>query len=279
MRIAAVTMAFNEPDFVPIWRRHYGAMVGSDNLFLIDHGTDDGSTTGLGRTSVVALPRSPMDDRKRTAFLADFCSALLQFYDWVVCTDIDEFLVVDPGRFDSLAALCAAAPAPVMTAVGLNVHHLPRSEPDIDLSRRIARPRTWVRVVNAMCKPVLISRRVTWVPGLHACDAPAVFAPMFLMHLRHYDAKWGVKRLAKTREMPWADLAAGPHQRITDREFVRALIYIEDNYPRRTDVTLDLGEQPLRGLLEGIAAAGPGLDLEGAQDELWRLPKRIEKSF
>jgi hypothetical protein len=102
---------------------------------------------------------------------------------------------------------------------------------------------------------------------------------MFLMHLRHYDAKWGVSRLAKTRAMPWADPAAGTHQRISDREFVRALIYIEDTYPRRTDVSLALDEAPLCGLLGEIAAAGAGLDLDAAQDVLWRLPERFQRSF
>ena len=42
-RIAAVTMAYNEPDFVGLWAAHYGAEVGARNCFVVDHGSDDGS--------------------------------------------------------------------------------------------------------------------------------------------------------------------------------------------------------------------------------------------
>ena len=65
--IAAVTMVYNEPEYLPIWCRHYAKAVGPENCFIIDHGSDDGSTSSLPNFNVIRKsPRSPKDNEKRT---------------------------------------------------------------------------------------------------------------------------------------------------------------------------------------------------------------------
>ena len=76
-RIAAVTMAYNEPDFATLWAAHYGAEVGARHCFIIDHGSDDGSLEALGGVNIVAIPRSPQDDARRAKFVSAFCASLL----------------------------------------------------------------------------------------------------------------------------------------------------------------------------------------------------------
>ena len=46
-RGAAVTFVYNESFNLPLWRRHYGAQLGTENLFIVDDGSDDGSTDGI----------------------------------------------------------------------------------------------------------------------------------------------------------------------------------------------------------------------------------------
>ena len=36
-RVACVTMARDEPLFLPIWFRHYAGEFGAENLFVLDH--------------------------------------------------------------------------------------------------------------------------------------------------------------------------------------------------------------------------------------------------
>ena len=48
MRLAALTMAYNEPVWAAVWARFYARQVGAENCFLLDHGSDDGSTEKLG---------------------------------------------------------------------------------------------------------------------------------------------------------------------------------------------------------------------------------------
>src|SRR5208282_4196404 len=67
MQIAIVTMVYNERVNLPIWIRHYTNHCPGATLFVIDHGSDDGSTQGLIGVNLVPLPRTPFDDQIRVS--------------------------------------------------------------------------------------------------------------------------------------------------------------------------------------------------------------------
>ena len=96
MRIAIATMAHDEALFLPIWLRHHARLLGSSrDLFVIDHGTRDGSTDGLD-CSLLRLPSSPPDDELRARAISRIVAGLLEWYDWVAFCDTDELLLPDP---------------------------------------------------------------------------------------------------------------------------------------------------------------------------------------
>lgn len=287
MNIAAVTMAFNEPAYLPLWARHYARQVGGGrNCYVIDHGSDDGSTAGLGEVNVIRIPRSAQDDERRARFLSQFCGSLLAWYDWVIHGDVDEIVLPDPGAHDTLAAYCAGRLPDVVTAIGFNLHHLPTVEPPLDLVRPVTEQRRWARFSSAMCKPVLIRRPVEWAPGFHcAADAPVVFDRLYLFHLRWFDRTLGLGRLAKTRTMPRADANAGAWQRLPDAEF-SALMDRIAGLPLRRDVAFDPKQPPLRDALRAVLDSRHGrererykIDLHLDADELWELPARFRGRF
>lgn len=286
MKVAAVTMVYNEPDFLPIWLRHYAHQVGGRHCYVIDHGSDDGSTDSHGEVNVVRIPRSAQDDERRTHFISRFCAALLDWYDWVIHTDVDEIVLADPRSYATLTEYCAGSPPEVVTAAGFNVHHLPESEPAVDLTRPISEQRRWVRLSGAMCKPVLIRRAVDWVPGFHcASDAPVAFDRLFLFHLRWFDKALGLKRLAKTRAMPWADPQAGAWQRVPDSDFV-SLFEVFSRLPQRENVEFDVAVAPLSDAVQAFLDSRKGreherykIDLELNVDELWAIPPRLRGTF
>ncbi len=282
-RIAAVTMVYNEPEFLPLWLRHYGRLVGPAHCHVIDHGSDDGSTTLLGGANRLRLPRSPQDDARRARFVSRFCAGLLEWYDWVLYSDVDELLIPDPRLYPDLAALCARVQADVVSAVGFNLHHLP-GEPALDLSRPLGGQRRWVRFTGAMCKPLLIRRAVNWAPGFHGADAAVAFAPLYLIHLRWFDRDLGLKRLAKTRVMPWADDEAAPWQRAPDEAF-EALLSVFATMPREDVVDFSLGAPPIAEALAALQATGVvgrapyPFDLDFNIDALWPLPPRLRRAL
>lgn len=278
--VAAVTMAYNEAVFLPIWVRHFAREVGAENTYVLDHGSDDGSTAGLS-CRVVPVPRAALDEPARAALVSEFCAGLLRDYAAVLHADADELLVADPQHHETLAAYAVAAPADVVTAVGLDLHHLPGEEPALDPRGQIGGQRRWARFAASMCKPALIRRAVAWAPGFHCCDAPLVLDRLWMFHLRYADLGAGLARLARSRAIEVTDETANAHQRVPDAQFA-ALMHGVAALPRREAVVLDPDAPPLlrwTSALKASRAAREGelykLDFGLAGDELLEVPARF----
>ncbi len=275
MRIAALTMVYNEPVWAPIWTRHYAAQLGADHCYMLDHGSDDGSTTNLpAPLHLVRLPRSPLDEEWRLQTITAQVITLLQTYDAVIHTDADEILIADPARWTGLRAWATAGPPDVVTAIGLDVQHLPDQEPALDLTHPLGTQRRWVRFASAMCKPAWVRRPVTWSPGFHSSDAPLVLNGLYLLHLRYADLAFGLNRLARSRSQAFASPDIGLHQRVPDTEFTAMMHAIADLPRRPGPLTTDAA--PLRPWLNQLFAsrltredARYKLDLSLNGDELW----------
>lgn len=285
-RLAVVTMTYNEAQFLPLWCRHYAVQVGETQCYVIDHGSTDGSTDTLGDVNLLRIPRSPQDDTRRTRFLSEFCSSLLEWYDAVIYVDTDEFLVADPALFPSLPAYAASVPpGAVRTAIGFDVIHTPDETADLDWNSRVSDQRGWLRFSSAMCKPVLIRRRVNWAPGFHCIDASPEFDHLYLFHLRYADRNSGLERLARTREQAWADPQAGQHQRMADQDWSN-MLQAMGGLPRRDDVQFGPDDAVLARWQDAVTQSAIErqnelyrIDLHISGDELWRLPFRFVGTF
>lgn len=143
-KVAAVTMVYNEAEYLPIWLKHYSRQVGIENCFIIDHGSNDGSTRDLAGCNVVKIPRSPYDPIKQTSFNSQFCSSLLNWFDWVVYSDVDELVIVDPSVASNLVEYCSCSIPSVVTAIGLNVVHRLEIEDVLDFTKLILGQRRYV---------------------------------------------------------------------------------------------------------------------------------------
>jgi Glycosyl transferase family 2 len=216
VKVAGVTMVYNEKNKLPIWRRYYGAQLSPAHCYIIDHGSNDGSTENLAGLNQVRLPRSPQDNEKRTLFVSDLVSALLRYYDYAFYTDCDEILVPDPRKFSGIVDYCERADPGYVTSIGIDLLHRPSEEGPLDPDGPILEQRSYGHYSSAMNKPNLTSTPVKWWPGFHSRELPAKFGDLFLFHLRYADMTQTLQRLAITREMPWARESAGGHQRVSD---------------------------------------------------------------
>lgn len=285
MKVAAVTMVYNEAHFLPRWIRHYVREFGAENCTIVDHGSDDGCADGLSGINLVRIPRSPADEVQRAQFLSSFCAALLTWYDWVVYTDVDEFLVADPNYYPSIRDLLAASPHPVINAIGFNVLHEQGKEPPIDPNRPVSEQRRWIMLVSSMCKPLAISRPVQWAPGYHSSDAPVEFDRLFLFHLRFHDFQYALARLQKTRTMQCCRPEEDPTWKLSDEVLVNELTKFMQCI-RRTGMSLDLSTPPIANLLEFMRKQATErkdelykIRLDLAVPELWELPRRFVGTF
>jgi hypothetical protein len=284
VKLAAVTMVYNEPDYLDLWCRHYARQVGAENCYVIDHGSDDGTTDDLGEVRVTRLERSPFDDTGRAQLISEFCGALLKTYDVVVHADVDELLVADPRYHRHLTDCAQAMRGPVAHAVGLDLWHVADSEPPIDIAVPISLQRGWCWFNSALCKPAMIREPVQWSPGFHSVDAPLAFEHLNLFHLRYFDVERGLRRLAKTRAMPWANADAGGHQRWPDQTWINQVNGVA-SLPRSTG-DLDVNLEPLSALLQTVTESQAGretdtyrIDLGIHGKTLMRIPLRFKGRF
>ena len=167
-RRAVLTMVHNEAVFLPIWLRYYSRFFAPEDIYVLDNDTTDGSTDGDGfvRIPVAQRSRRPHLDgcRRSSAFQHE----LLERYDVVLVTDVDEIIAPDPSwgtlgqyidRFDEEFVNC------------------PRlRDPPPEGSRAAARPRpadprparhTGSRTTPTT-SPLLATVPMDWEPGFHA---------------------------------------------------------------------------------------------------------------
>jgi hypothetical protein len=277
-KLAIVTMVYNEPDFLPIRVRHYGSHVGRKNCFIIDHGSDDGSTEGLAPVNVVRIPRSEFDEHKRAASVSDFCASLLRWYDFVAYVDVDELLVPDPAIAPSLPEFCTPERPDVTTAVGLDLFHMMGHEMPLDLSKPILTQRRAARVGSNMCKPSLIRRPIKWDIGFHSYPGPAVFDGLYLFHISMIDLDIAQRRQIKRQKVVENHPYEGhPHK-------------MPPSYPRHlmeqwTSKEMDDTDVTVEDVKARVIASQTGrdngdfhidLDIESAMT--WRIPARFKET-
>lgn len=282
-RVAAVCMTHNEPEFLPLWIAHYARQVGRENCFVLDDGSSDGSTAGLGPYNVIRLPRHPYDPTRQTTFNAGFCSTLLQYYDYVLYSDVDEFVVPDPKVASTIPEYCRRPLPPVTTMIGLNIVHLPDEEPAWNPHLPILSQRRFVHFTASMCKATLVRRPVVWSPGSHSANARTVFDHLYLFHAKWCDLPASLRRLEMTRAMAWASPDAGSQSRMEDERLVRHFQGIAAR-PRLEDIDFDPAVDPLATYVRRVLESRVkhhrdlykiSLDIWG--QTIWEVPERFRQ--
>ena len=276
-KVAAVTMAYNEPALLPIWARHYARQIGADYCYVVDHGSSEAVELPPG-VNRLRLPRSDHDEERRARFISNLTGTLLDYYDWVLHSEVDELVLADPRHFATLPAYCATALADTVSAVGVDVQHVPALERALDPARPIGSQRSWGRFTSAMCKPVLSSKPIRWAPGFHCSDQKLVFGPLYLFHLHWADRDLGLRRLAKTRGMPWAGGTFAAHERLDDAHWL-AVFDALAAMPRAGPLDFDPTAAPVRDWLRRVSDSSVGrerdtyrIDLGINAGQLWPIP-------
>lgn len=265
--LAVVTMSFNEPDMLPFWIRHYAEQVGLADCYVLDHGSTDGSTDGLG-AHVVRLPRSDFDETVRAATVSGFCTALLQRYEAVLYTDVDELVIADPLVAPSLIAYAALPGLPeVVTCLGLDVVHDETMEGPLDPTLPLMAQRSWFWAFPMLCKPTFIRRPYAWGIGFHLRNEAPNFAGLYLLHIAYADMTLVARRQAKRNVSP--PVYGGDHHRL-EPEVIVNLIRNQIPWNRRRDVALN-GCEAERAVHVNLTT-DPGK----RHPDVWRIPDRFK---
>lgn len=105
------------------WHAHYARLIGAEHLYIIAHGDDPEINRICTGSNVITIPRDDLSsfDRKRGEFMNGLQSGFSQIYDWVIRTDADELICVDPALHDGLAGLFGTCSQHAVFALGLDL--------------------------------------------------------------------------------------------------------------------------------------------------------------
>lgn len=106
-----------------IWLAHYGAMVGERNLYVVAHGHDPKLIEMAGEANVITIPRDTLEafDSRRSRVLNGLQASLSNVFDWVIRTDVDELIAVDPEVHNSVPEALAKCGRDAVFALGCDL--------------------------------------------------------------------------------------------------------------------------------------------------------------
>ncbi len=124
MKICAITMVYRDYWALSQWYAHYSRHLGSDHLYIVAHGHDPKISELCPRANVVTVPRDDLAgfDRVRGHLFNGLQDGLSAIYDWVIRTDADELICLDPERYADFTELFASRKrATALFALGMNL--------------------------------------------------------------------------------------------------------------------------------------------------------------
>ncbi|WP_207461092.1 glycosyltransferase family 2 protein [Azospirillum sp. SYSU D00513] len=232
-RVCAFTISRNERHYLPKWESHYGGRLGFENIFVLDHRSDDGSTVNL-RCRSISLQREEYCEVWKSQVVSEFQSRLLQDYEVVVYSDVDELLFPAPGGGGDLKALLLSVEEEVVAVTGYDLLHYREREPALDLSRPVTSQRSFWRRNWYLDKPLITRSPVQWSVGSHHLEgrpeAPPRRDDILMLHLHWADHEIAFEKLRFLRSILWSEQSVerglASHNRFSDEQLER--VYAED---------------------------------------------------
>ncbi|MEK6326339.1 MAG: glycosyltransferase family 2 protein [Actinomycetota bacterium] len=238
-RRAILTIVQNEAVFLPIWLRYYSRFFASDDIYVLDHESTDGSTSGGGFVRI-PVTHETVDHTWMVRTIEAHQHELLQRYDMVLTTDVDEIVAPNP-EWGTLGQYLDRFDEEWINCLGYEVLHLKDREGPFRMDRPILEQRGYWFANSAYDKPALASVPMTWEPGFHMrSDRRLSLDPdLYLIHLHRLDYDICLARHRWRRERSWnqRDLTAGwaVHNLIADEEEFKRWFYEDDNWKSALD--------------------------------------------
>jgi hypothetical protein len=189
-------MARNDNFFLERWIRYYSQEIGSENLYVLLDGLEQEAPANA-RDAFVSwvehkqLPRLAGDKHRINLINKRAQQLFAQGYDYVIGTDADEFLVVDPQLNMGLAEFITRhGKHASMSALGLDLGQRVGEEEALDASRSILQQRRYAVLCDRYTKAsVLCKRGMSWGSGFHRVKRRNFFIVpgLYLIHTGYCD--------------------------------------------------------------------------------------------
>lgn len=232
-RRAALTIVHNEAVFFPIWLAYYSRFFAAEDIYVLDHETTDGSTDGPGfvRTPVT---HATVDHNWMVRAIEQKQHALLDSYDVVLVTDVDEIIAPHPG-LGTLGDYIDRFEEDFVNCLGYELIHMIDREGPYDPARGILAQRGHWFANDIYDKPALATEPLSWRPGFHrTTDGRMNSDPdLYLIHLHRMDYEICMARHRYRRTRRWnrndVEMGWARHNRITEDAAFASWFYGDTN--------------------------------------------------
>jgi hypothetical protein len=218
---ALVTMVHNESVFLPLWLRYYSRFFDPADVYVLDNDSTDGST-GAGGFVRIPVAHDTVDHTWMVRTIERLQHALLERYDMVLVTDVDEIVAPAPG-LGTLGDYLDHFDEEWVNCLGYELLHV-RGEPPLRLDAPILGQRRHWFFNDGYNKAALATVPLRFKPGFHGrADQHFNLEPdLRLIHLHRMDREICRERHRVRRRKPWApdDDAKhwATHNRLVDDE-------------------------------------------------------------
>lgn len=236
-RRAVLTMVHDEAIFLPIWLGYYSRFFAPEDIYVLDHETTDGSTS-VGDFVRIPVEHDSIDHTWMVRTIEAQQHELLERYDVVLTTDVDEIVAPDPS-WGTLGEYIDRFEEEFVNCLGYELLHLRDVESPLRVDQPILDQRGHWFVNDAYDKPALATAPTIWEPGFHTrSDGRVNWDPdLRLIHLHRMDYDICLARHRLRRDRPWhrRDVAAGwaDHNRVTEAEAFERWFYKESGFEDR----------------------------------------------
>jgi len=132
---AVITMVNNEPVFLPIWLGYYSRFFAPEDIYVLDNDSPD---EAIERGGFVRIPVSHtgLDNLWMVGKIEALQRELLESYDTVLVTDVDEIVAPDPA-LGTLGDYLDRFNEPWVNCLGYELLHMKDTEPPLALDRPV----------------------------------------------------------------------------------------------------------------------------------------------
>lgn len=241
MRAAVFTLVHNQPFFSQLWYEYYSKYFAAEDIYLFEHRLYEGDPKTCfayrNVTDLVVPALAEMTWMINT--INSFKDELLKKYDYVLYTDIDEFVVADPDVWPGgLRQYIDACDKEVVRTRGCEIVQLPGEKPLDFAARPLLSQREWWAAFFPYDKPLLVRVPVQWQPGCHLLvnrELPPLEKDLFLLHLKKIDFELCFQRYLYFSRLPEevARHSYFPVARFTDRAVFEQEVYWANEHDLR----------------------------------------------
>lgn len=226
-KFAVFTIVKNERYFLPKWISHYKRFLESEDIYVLDHQSNDGSTENLDVNVVSVVNEMAFDHQWLVETVQNFQERLLERYECVIFAESDELVYSTEMDLTSAVSEFLNSDRQFVKLKGFEVIQDLEREPSLLEDDSIMDKRgSWFHY--PIYDKILLSKiPLKWHWGFHACwnvsaDESSFAYGLTLCHLHRVDFELMLKR-HEERAKKWNlkdDGDAGFQHRIGDREGV-----------------------------------------------------------